>query len=241
MHIHANVTFINRPFFVEEMNWLLKFIDIILHLDTYMGAVLQTYGTWTYVLLFIVVFCETGLVLTPFLPGDSLLFTAGLFAAQGSLDLYLLMAILFVAAVLGDTVNYWIGNIIGPKIFSQEHVRFLNKKHLDKTHAFYEKYGGKTIIFARFIPIMRTFAPFVAGIGKMTYSRFLLYNLLGGAIWVTLFTLGGYYFGNIPIVKNNFTAVIMLIIVASFVPMVIEYIKHYLQERKTLEKQQSAP
>lgn len=216
----------------EQMNWILKFMDIILHLDTYMGTILQTYGTWTYALLFVVVFCETGLVVTPFLPGDSLLFTAGLFAAQGSLDLSLLMTILFIAAILGDTVNYWIGSIIGPKIFNQEHVRFLNKKHLDKAHAFYEKYGGKTIIFARFMPILRTFAPFVAGIGKMTYSKFLLYNLLGGALWIALFTLGGYYFGNIPVVRDNFTVVIMFIIVVSFVPMIVECTKHWLQEQK---------
>lgn len=214
------------------MSWIIDFINVFLHLDVHMAEIIQAYGVWTYLILFIIVFCETGLVITPFLPGDSLLFTAGLFAAQGSLDIKILLSILFIAAVLGDTVNYWIGYIIGPKIFSQEKVRFLNKEYLNRTHRFYEKHGGKTIILARFIPIIRTFAPFVAGIGKMSYKKFLAYNLIGGVFWITLFTLGGFYFGNIPIVRENFTIVIMLIIAASFIPVIIEYWKHYREKKR---------
>lgn len=204
-----------------------------------MAEIIQAYGVWTYLILFIIVFCETGLVIAPFLPGDSLLFTAGLFAAQGSLDIKILLSILFIAAVLGDTANYWIGYTIGPKIFSQEKVRFLNKEYLNRTHKFYEKHGGKTIILARFIPIIRTFAPFVAGIGKMSYKKFLAYNLIGGVFWITLFTLGGFYFGNIPVVRENFTLVIMLIIAASFVPVIIEYWKHYQQKKREKIKMSS--
>lgn len=218
------------------MSWIIDFINVFLHLDVHMAEIIQAYGVWTYLILFIIVFCETGLVITPFLPGDSLLFTAGLFAAQGSLDIKILLSILFIAAVLGDTVNYWIGYIIGPKIFSQEKVRFLNKEYLNRTHRFYEKHGGKTIILARFIPIIRTFAPFVAGIGKMSYKKFLAYNLIGGVFWIALFTLGGFYFGNIPVVRENFTLVIMLIIAASFIPMIIEYWKHYREKKRETKK-----
>ena len=213
------------------MSLILQFVDIFLHLDQHLSSVIQIYGAWTYLILFVIVFCETGLVITPFLPGDSLLFTAGLLSAQGALELPLLMIILFAAAVLGDTINYQMGSAIGPKIFSQQNVRFLNKEYLDKTHAFYEKYGGKTIIFARFIPIIRTFAPFVAGIGKMSYRRFLIYNLIGAIFWVALFTFAGYYFGNLTLVKENFTLVIIGIIVASFIPAVVEYWKHHRQQK----------
>lgn len=201
------------------------FIDLFIHLDKHLSAIILEYGIWTYLLLFIVIFAETGLVFTPFLPGDSLLFAAGAFAATGSFNLAVLFLILSVAAVLGDTVNYWVGNYIGPKIFSQEKIRFLKKEHLERTHQFYEKYGGKTIIIARFIPIIRTFAPFVAGIGSMTYGKFISYNFLGGVLWVFLFVGAGYFFGNLVFVKNNFSFVILAIILISVLPGFIEYFR----------------
>jgi membrane-associated protein len=205
---------------------LLKYaFDVFMHLDTYLGEIVKTYGMWTHALLFIVIFCETGLVVTPFLPGDSLLFAAGAFAALGSLDLFWLLVTLSFAAVAGDTVNYWAGCIVGPKVFTGEGSRWLNKEYLERTHRFYEKYGGKTIIIARFVPIVRTFAPFVAGIGSMTYARFITYNIAGGMAWVVIFILGGYFFGNIPVVRDNFTIVIMAIIVISVLPAVIEAVR----------------
>jgi membrane-associated protein len=204
-------------------------IELFLHLDKHLNVVIQTYGVWTYMLLFIVIFIETGLVVTPFLPGDSLLFAAGTFAALGSLNIGLLFVLLSAAAIGGDTVNYWIGHFVGPKVFSKENVPFLNKEYLDRTHQFYEKHGGKTIILARFIPIIRTFAPFVAGIGKMTYWRFISYNVIGGLAWPAIFLFGGYYFGNIPVVKRNFTIVIMAIIFISVLPMIIEFLSHRLR------------
>jgi membrane-associated protein len=200
------------------------FIELFLHLDKHLNLIIQNYGVWTYLLLFIVIFCETGLVVTPLLPGDSLLFAAGTFAALGSLKVELLYVLLAAAAIGGDTVNYWIGHYVGPKVFYKEDVRFLNKKHLDRTHEFYEKHGGKTIIIARFIPIIRTFAPFVAGIGKMTYGHFISYNVIGGLAWIAVFLFGGYYFGNIPLVKRNFTLVILAIIFISVMPAVIEFL-----------------
>ena len=209
-----------------------QIIDFILHIDTHLNAIIQSYGTLTYLLLFGIVFCETGLVVTPFLPGDSLLFATGAFAARGSLDVWIVTALLSLAAVLGDTVNYWIGAKVGPKVFHRDDVRFLNRKHLDRTHEFYERYGGKTIVIARFIPIVRTFAPFVAGIGKMSYLRFLAYNVVGGIAWVLAFVLGGYYFGNIPVVKRNFTLVIMAIIVISVMPAVIEVVRQRLRAKE---------
>ena len=178
-----------------------------------------------------IVFCETGLVVTPFLPGDSMLFAVGAFAARGSLDVVVALIVLGAAAVLGDTVNYWIGATVGPKVFHKENVRFLNRKHLDRTHEFYERYGGKTIVIARFIPIIRTFAPFVAGIGKMTYGHFLSYNVFGGVLWVLLFVLGGYYFGNIPIVRRNFSLVIVAIVLLSVMPGVIEALRQRAKAR----------
>ena len=198
-------------------------IDFILHLDTHLVELLQKYGTYIYGILFLIIFCETGLVVTPFLPGDSLLFAIGALAAKGDLNLALVFVLLSIAAILGDTVNYWIGAKIGPKVFASESSRWLNREHLVRTHAFYEKYGGKTIIIARFMPIIRTFAPFVAGIGKMTYSKFLLYNVVGGLLWIGIFLVAGYWFGNIPLVKKNFTLVIFAIIILSVLPAVFEY------------------
>jgi membrane-associated protein len=202
------------------------FIEILMHLDRHLDLVIRSYGTWTYAILFLVIFLETGLVVTPFLPGDSLLFAGGTFVALGSLDAKWLIISLSTAAIAGDTVNYWIGYAVGPKVFSKEKSRFLNKKHLYRTHQFYERYGGKTIILARFIPIIRTFAPFVAGIGTMTYRRFILYNVSGGMAWVILFVFGGYVFGNIPIVKQNFSLVIFAIIILSVLPGIIEFFRH---------------
>jgi membrane-associated protein len=200
-------------------------VDLFLHLDRHLAEVIATYGVWTYLILFAVVFLETGVVATPFLPGDSLLFAAGTFAALGSIDLGLVILLLTVAAILGDTVNYWIGRKVGPRVF-RENVRFLNRRHLERTHAFYEKHGGKTIVIARFLPIIRTFAPFVAGIGTMSYRRFLLYNVVGGAVWVVGFVLLGYFFGNLPVVRENFSLVILAIIVLSVMPVVIELMRH---------------
>jgi membrane-associated protein len=207
------------------MELLKYFIDFILHLDKHLVELLQQYGTWTYAILFLIIFCETGLVITPFLPGDSLLFAIGALAAHGGLDIYLLFFLLSIAAIIGDTVNYWVGYVVGPKVFTSSSSRWLNRKHLERTHEFYEKYGGKTIIIARFMPIIRTFAPFVAGIGRMTYGKFLLYNVVGGILWIGLFLIAGYWFGNIPVVKRNFTLVIFAIIIISVMPAVIEYLR----------------
>jgi membrane-associated protein len=186
--------------------------------------VISEYGTWTHLILFLIVFCETGLVVTPFLPGDSLLFAAGTFAALGALDLWMMVLLLIGAAILGDTVNYWVGAYIGPRAFGGN-LRFLRQEYLDRTHAFYERHGGKTIILARFVPIIRTFAPFVAGVGAMTYPRFLTYNVVGAVLWVGLFVLGGYFFGNIPTVRENFTLVILAIIALSVLPIAVEAIR----------------
>ena len=215
---------------MEMINTL---FDIFMHLDRHLGSVIQAYGIWTYLILFLIIFCETGLVVTPILPGDSLLFAAGAFAAIGALDVLWLFGLLTVAAVAGDTLNYWIGHYLGPKVFHKKDVRFLNREYLDRTHRFYEKHGGKTIIIARFMPIIRTFAPFVAGIGKMTYMRFIGYNVSGGILWIASFVFGGYFFGDIPMVKRNFTLVIVAIIVLSVMPGVIEFLRHRLKASKT--------
>src|SRR4030066_2404990 len=202
-------------------------VDLFLHLDEHLSEVIANYGTWTYAILFAIIFMETGLVVTPFLPGDSLLFAAGTFAspALGSpLNIIVLWILLCAAAILGDTVNYWIGYFIGPRAFRGE-IRFLKKEYLDRTHEFYERHGGKTIVLARFIPIIRTFAPFVAGIGAMTYPHFISYNVFGGILWVTMFTLGGYFFGNLPFVKDNFSVVVIAIILISVKPMLVEFIR----------------
>jgi membrane-associated protein len=207
------------------MEIILYIADFFIHLDQHLGAIIQSFGGWTYFIFFMVIFCETGLVVTPFLPGDSLLFGLGTFAALGMLQIEWLLILLSIAAVAGNTVNYTIGKFVGPKVFHKENVRFLNKKYLDRTHEFYEKHGGKTIVIARFMPIIRTFAPFVAGIGKMTYWRFTLYNVVGSVAWVSLFIVGGFYFGNLPTVKRNFTFVIFAIIIISVLPIVFEYFR----------------
>lgn len=212
---------------MAELIGLIKgFIEIVMHLDKNLQLIIQNYGVWTYAIFFCVIFMETGLVVTPFLPGDSLLFAGGTFAALGHLDIKWLLILLITAAISGDTVNYWIGHMAGPKVFTKEKSRLLNKKYLDRTHRFYEKYGAKTIVLARFVPIIRTFAPFVAGIGSMTYGRFIVYNVSGGAAWVAIFLFGGYFFGNIPVVKQHFSIVIFAIIFISILPGVIEYIRH---------------
>jgi len=208
------------------MELITYFVDLFLHLDRHLDAVIQEYGTWTYLILFVIIFMETGLVVTPFLPGDSLLFGAGAIAGRGSLNPMMLFVLLGGSAILGDTVNYWIGKYLGPKMVRGENPRLLKKEHLDRTHAFFEKYGGKTIIIARFVPIVRTFAPFVAGIGAMTYAKFLAYNVVGGLAWVAICVSAGYFFGGLPIVKNNFSLVILAIIFISILPGIIEYLKH---------------
>jgi membrane-associated protein len=208
---------------MDLIHW---FVDLFLHLDQHLAEIIQRYGATTYLLLFLIVFLETGLVVTPFLPGDSLLFAAGTFAAIGALSLWKLFLLLAVAAILGDTVNYAIGARIGPKVFSYSKSRFFNPEHLKKTHAFYEKYGAKTIVIARFVPIVRTFAPFVAGIGQMSYWTFLSYNVIGGILWVSVCLFSGYFFGNLPVVKKNFSVVVIVIVLISLLPAVIEYLKH---------------
>jgi membrane-associated protein len=214
------------------MRYLEQIFNLVMHLDQHLKEVLAYFGPWCYVVMFLIIFCETGLVVTPILPGDSLLFALGTFAANGSLDLTLLLVLLPIAAILGDSVNYWLGMWIGPRIFRGENVRFLNRKHLDKTHEFYERYGGKTIILARFIPIVRTFAPFVAGMGRMTYRRFMAYNVVGGVVWIFLFVLGGYFWGSIPWVKNNFTVVMLGIVFVSVLPAAIEFGREWLRQRR---------
>ncbi len=207
------------------MGLIKQFIDIILHLDTSLSWIIRDYGAWTYAILFVTIFCETGLVVTPFLPGDSLVFAAGAFAATGDFNVFILYIGLCIAAVLGDTVNYEIGRYVGPKVFSMKKTRFFKKEYLIKTHEFYEKHGGKTIIFARFIPIIRTFAPFVAGVGGMKYKKFISFNVIGGLSWVTLFTFGGYFFGSLDFVEKNFSLVIFAIIFISVLPGVFEFVR----------------
>jgi membrane-associated protein len=204
---------------VESIRYI---IDLFLHLDVHLREIVAQYAGWSYAILFAVIFCETGLVVTPFLPGDSLLFAAGAVAATGALNPWWLFLALSVAAILGDTVNNWLGHYVGPRAFTGK-VRFLKKEHLDRTHRFFEKYGGKTIILARFVPIIRTFAPFVAGIGAMSYGKFILYNIVGGIAWVGLFVFGGYLFAEIEFVQKNFSLVIIVIILISVMPMAIEY------------------
>jgi len=205
------------------MDLIIHFIDFFIHMDKYLPMVIQSFGVWVYIILFMVIFCETGLVVTPILPGDSLLFALGAFAAQGALNVEILLISLCFAAIAGDTVNYSVGHFLGPKVFHYQDSRIFKKEYLMRTHQFYEKHGGKTIIIARFVPIVRTFAPFVAGIGAMTYFRFIIYNIIGGISWVCLFVLGGYFFGGMPAVKSNFTLIIIAIIIISVLPGVFEY------------------
>jgi len=212
------------------MDLILLLVDFILHFDKHLSQIILDYGTLTYLFLFLIIFCETGLVVTPFLPGDSLLFAAGAFAAAGSLEIGLLWFLLFAAAVIGDSTNYWIGRTIGQKVTA---TNVIKPEHLDKTHAYFEKYGGKTLIIARFAPFLRTFAPFVAGVGHMTYRRFLAYSVTGGLLWISSFTIGGYFFGNLPFVKDNFKLIIVGVIVVSLMPAVIEVLRHRLKPANT--------
>jgi membrane-associated protein len=207
------------------MDLIINFADFFIHLDRHLASIIQFFGGWTYFIFFLVIFCETGLVVTPFLPGDSLLFGLGTFAALGLLNIEWLLTLLAIAAVAGNMVNYAMGKFLGPKVFHKDNARFLNKEYLERAHNFYERHGGKAIVIARFIPIIRTFAPFVAGIGKMSYLRFIIYNIAGSVAWVALFILGGYYFGNLPAVRRNFTFVIFAIIIVSVLPVVIEYFR----------------
>jgi membrane-associated protein len=207
------------------MEILKSVISFVLHIDTHLGEIIANYGMTSYLILYLIIFAETGLVFVPFLPGDSLLFAAGAFAAIGSFNLYLVLGLLFLAAFLGDTANYWIGHFFGQKIIDNPKIPFINQKHIDETQEFYKKHGGKTIFLARFVPIIRTFAPFVAGIGKMHYGDFIKYNLVGGFVWVFGFTLLGFFFGNIPVVKENFSIVVLAIIALSVAPMVYEVVK----------------
>lgn len=208
------------------MELLTHFIDIILHLDVYLASLVQQYGVWIYAILFAIIFAETGLVVTPFLPGDSLLFVAGALAAVGGMDIGVLIASLSFAAVLGNTTNYAIGRTLGPKVFQWPDSRFFNRRALEKTHAFYEKHGGKTIVLSRFLPLFRTFAPFVAGVGAMNAARFSMFNIVGGVSWVGALCLAGYWFGNVPFIKNNLTAVIAGIVVVSLLPALIGWWRH---------------
>jgi membrane-associated protein len=207
-------------------------VDFFLHIDEHLHEVIAEYGVWTYAILFLIIFLETGVVVTPFLPGDSLLFAAGTFAATGSLEVGVLLVLLMAAAIIGDSVNYYIGSRVGPRVFQRDDVRLLNKRHLERTHAFYERHGGKTIIIARFVPIVRTFAPFVAGIGSMTYAKFLTYNVVGAVLWVSIFVGGGYLFGNIPFVEDNFSLIIVAIVLISVMPGVVEFVRHRLAARR---------
>ena len=206
------------------MDILAYLIDVVLHLDRHLVELIRDYGAWVYLILFLIIFAETGLVVTPFLPGDSLLFVAGTLAAAGGMDIGLLILLLCVAAILGDSVNYAIGKHVGDRMVKSG--RFVRQEHVDRTHAFYEKYGGKTIVIARFVPIVRTFAPFVAGMGQMDYGRFLLFNVTGGILWVVSLTTAGYFFGNLPVVKDNLSLVVLGIVIASIMPAVIEYVRH---------------
>lgn len=203
------------------MELITHFIDVVLHLDKYLAMLVAQYGTWIYVILFAIIFCETGLVVMPFLPGDSLLFVAGGIAAAGGMDITVLSVSLFVAAVIGDNLNYWVGRSVGHRVFKWEQSRLFNRAVFDKTHAYFERHGGKTIIVARYMPLVRTFAPFVAGVAEMDYRRFVVLDILGGALWVFSLTLAGYYFANVPVVKNNLSLFIVGAIALSLAPLAI--------------------
>jgi membrane-associated protein len=214
------------------MDWVRWCIDFFLHLDKHLAQVITSYGAYTYGLLFAIVFLETGLVVAPLLPGDSLIFAAGTFAGSGSLNVWLLFALLSAAAILGDTLNYSVGAYLGPKVFHYPKSRFFNPEHLRRTHAFYEKHGGKTIIIARFLPIIRTFAPFVAGIGSMSYAHFLAYNVIGGVLWVAVCVFSGYFFGSWPIVQRNFSLVIMALVIIPGLPAAVAFVRQQLDARR---------
>jgi len=214
------------------MEYLQQIIDFVLHIDRHLSALCALYGMWVYAILFLIVFCETGLVVTPFLPGDSLLFVIGSLAAIGALNVEYAIPLLIAAALTGDNTNYWIGRKVGPKIFSKEKSRFFNKEHLDRTHRFYNKHGKSTVILARFLPFIRTFAPFVAGIGRMTYSTFLLFSVIGAMLWVNLFVLVGYFFGNIPFIKQHFSIVIIALVFIPGIPSLIEFIRQIILKVK---------
>ncbi|WP_195428846.1 DedA family protein [Clostridium sp. D46t1_190503_E9] len=217
------------------MNLILKFVDIILHLDKYLSVITANYGIWIYAVLFIIIFLETGLVVTPFLPGDSIIFASGALAAIGAMNVGSLLIIFYVAAVLGDTANYYIGKKIGSGIMEKEKVKFINKNYLIKANNYYEKHGAITIVLSRFIPIIRTFAPFVAGVTKMNYKSFIKYNLIGGALWVLLFLIGGFALGNLPIVKSNFSIIVIAIIIISIIPAIVTFIKDRKEESIELQ------
>lgn len=212
------------------MDLLSALFDVVIHLDQHLRALTQDYGGWVYLILFLIIFCETGLVVTPFLPGDSLLFVSGTLAASGALEVDVLWALLASAAFSGDNSNYWIGRFLGPRVFRLRESRFFNPAYLEKTHRFYERHGGKTVVLARFLPILRTFAPFVAGVGRMGYRRFLAYSAAGGVVWIGLFVYGGYYFGNLPVVKQNLTAFILGIIFISVLPGVLAFVRQRLRQ-----------
>lgn len=222
------------------MEFLLELVNIFLHLDEYLGIVISAVGPVTYLVLFGIIFAETGLVVVPFLPGDSLLFVAGTLSGSGYLNILVVYFSLLAAAILGDTLNYWIGHRIGPKVFAKENSKIFKKEYLEKTREFYEKHGGKTIILARFVPIIRTFAPFVAGVGQMHYNTFLLYNAIGGFLWVTLFTFAGYFFGGLPFIEENFHYAVVVIIFVSLIPMIVEYINHKRKSRLTRKQLEHA-
>jgi membrane-associated protein len=214
------------------MELLSGFLDIILHLDSHLLALVQEYGVWIYAILFVIIFAETGLVVLPFLPGDSLLFVTGALCGMGSLELHILIPLLIVAAFSGDNTNYWIGRLLGLRLLNHASQKLIKHEHLEKTHLFFDKHGGKTIIFARFLPIIRTFAPFVAGIGTMNYHSFVMFSVMGSVAWIGSLTIAGYFFGNIPIIKNNLTLMVIGIVIASFIPAILEFIKHRRQAAK---------
>ena len=212
------------------MEIVLSLVDLFLHLDMHLAALLQQYGPWIYLLLFLIVFCETGLVVTPFLPGDSLLFVAGALWAAAGMDVLALMATLVTAALLGDNCNYWIGRYLGPRVFRWENSRFFNRKALDYTHAFYDRHGGKTVVLARFLPLVRTFAPFVAGVGRMDYLRFIGFSVIGALVWVVSLVYAGYFLGTIPMIRQNLTAVILVIVAISLAPLFVEFLRSRLRK-----------
>jgi membrane-associated protein len=214
--------------FSGAMDFLLFLVDFIVHIDRHLAELAAAYGPWLFLILFLIIFAETGLVVTPILPGDSLLFVTGAMAATGAFDIHLMVLVLIVAAILGDSVNYQIGKVLGLKVFDRPNSRIFKREYLERTHAFYERHGGKTVIIARFAPIVRTFAPFIAGVGAMTYPRFFAYNVIGGVLWVASFSYAGYFFGNLPVVKQNLSLLILAIVVVSLLPGVIAFVRQRL-------------